>query len=203
MKAGDVYAGHTSSRESWLSARLGDPNAALWASITPPANPNLATIVRRRAAAFSLDLLAQHLYLRFPAHLSSRSTARTVILAATVALGAALGTAGYLALGPERPQTVAHGAASAASAAQAPAAAPSVAARAGETVLAVAAPSPALTTTARSNTTEQIARPLLPTADATDPKIAPPKAKPATANKKRSKASVRRSSKRRARATAH
>jgi hypothetical protein len=201
MKAGDVYAGHTSSRESWLSARLGDPNAALWASITPPANPNLATIVRRRAAAFSLDLLAQRLYLRFPAYVSSRSTARTAILAATVALGAALGTAGYLAFGPERPQAVAHGAASEASAAQAPTAAPSVAARGGETVLAAAAPSPALTTTARSNTTEPIARPLLPSADATDPNSAPPKAKRA-ATKKRTKASVRRPSKRRARATA-
>jgi hypothetical protein len=201
MKAGDVYAGHTSSRESWLSARLGDPNAALWASITPPANPNLATIVRRRAAAFSLDLLAQRLYLRFPAYVSSRSTARTVILAATVALGAALGTAGYLAFGPQGPQAVAHGAASEASAAQAPTAAPSVAPRAGETVLAAAAPSPALTTTARSNTTEAIARPLLPSADATDPNSAPPKAKRA-ATKKRTKASVRRPSKRRARATA-
>lgn len=200
MKAGDVYAGHTSSRESWLSARLGDPNAALWASITPPANPNLATIVRRRAAAFSLDLLAQRLYLRFPAYLSSRATARSAILAATVALGAALGTAGYLALGPQRPPAATQVAASPARAAQAPAAAPSVAVRAGETVLAAGAPSPALTTVARSDTTEQIVRPVRPSADATDPNTAPPKAKRA-ATKKRSKASVRRPSKRRARAT--
>jgi len=114
MKAGDVSGGQTSSRESWLSAPLSDPNAALWASITPPANPDLATIVRRRAAAFSLDLLAQRLYLGFPAFFSSRSTARTAILAATVAFGAALGTAGYLALGPRQPLAAAAPAARAA-----------------------------------------------------------------------------------------
>ncbi|HTV22389.1 MAG TPA: hypothetical protein VMG12_27060, partial [Polyangiaceae bacterium] len=79
MKAGEG-SGQTSSRESWLSAPLSDPNAALWASITPPANPNLATIVRRRAASFSLDLLAQRLYLRFPTAFASRATARVAIL---------------------------------------------------------------------------------------------------------------------------
>lgn len=98
MKAGDVSGGRTSSRESWLSAPLSDPNAALWASITPPANPNIATLVRRRAASFSLDLLAHHLYLRFPNLFSSRAPARTAILGAAVAFGAALGTAGYLSL---------------------------------------------------------------------------------------------------------
>jgi len=201
MKAGDVSGGHTSSRESWLSARLGDPNAALWASITPPANPDLATLVRRRAAAFSLDLLAQRLYLRFPAHFSSRSTARIVILAATVACGAALGTLGYLALGPQHPQAATPEAASGARVSQAHTAAPSAPVRAGETVLAAPAPNPALTTVARSTATEQIVQPLTPSADATDPNATPAKAKRA-ATKKRSKASARRATKRRARATA-
>lgn len=200
MNAGDVSGGQTSSRESWLSARLGDPNAALWASITPPANPDLATIVRRRAAAFSLDLLAQRLYLRFPATFAARSTARTAILAATVAFGAALGTAGYLALGPEQPQAAAPTAASEARAAR-ETVAPSAPVRTGETVVAAPAPSPTLTATARADATEQVVQPLMPSADAADATATPAKAKRA-ATKKRSKASARRASKRRVRATA-
>jgi hypothetical protein len=100
MNAGDVSGVRTSSQETWLSTRLSDPNAALWASITPPANPTLKTIVRRRAAAFSLDLLAQHLHLRFPETFSSRSTARLGILGAAIAFGAGIGLIGYLTLQP-------------------------------------------------------------------------------------------------------
>jgi len=100
MNAGDVSGVRTSSQETWLSTRLSDPNAALWASITPPANPTLKTIVRRRAAAFSLDLLAQRLHLRFPETFSSRSIARFGILGAAVAFGAVVGSIGYLALQP-------------------------------------------------------------------------------------------------------
>jgi hypothetical protein len=200
MKAGDVSGGQTSSRESWLSARLGDPNAALWASITPPANPDLATLVRRRAAAFSLDLLAQRLYLRFPAYFAARSTARTAILAATAAFGAALGTAGYLALGPAHLPAAAPTAAIEARAAH-ETVAPSAPVRSGETVVAAPAPSPTLTATARVDATEQSVQPLMPSADAADPNATPAKAKRA-ATKKRSKASARRASKRRVRATA-
>ncbi len=83
----------------WLSAPLSDPNAALWASITPPANRDIPTLVRRRAAAYSLDVLAQRLHLRFPGYFSSRSTARTGILGAAMAFGAAVGVIGFLALG--------------------------------------------------------------------------------------------------------
>jgi hypothetical protein len=201
MKAGDVSGGQTSSRESWLSAPLSDPNAALWASITPPANPDLATMVRRRAAAFSLDLMAQRLYLRFPAYFSARSTARTAILAATVAVGAALGTAGYLALAPQRPQAAAPVAASDARAAHGGTVAPSAPVRSGETVVAAPAPSPTPTATARADATEQSVQPLMPRADAADPNATPAQAKRA-ATKKRSKASARRASKRRVRATA-
>jgi hypothetical protein len=100
MNAGDVSAVRTSSQETWLSARLSDPNAALWASITPPANPTLTTLVRRRAAKFSLDLLAQRLHLRFPETFSSRSIARFGILGAALAFGAGVGLLGYLTLQP-------------------------------------------------------------------------------------------------------
>jgi hypothetical protein len=100
MNAGDVSGVRTSSQETWLSTRLSDPNAALWASITPPANPTLTTIVRRRAAAFSLDLLAQRLHLRFPETFSSRSIARVGILGAAMAFAASVGFIGYRTLQP-------------------------------------------------------------------------------------------------------
>jgi hypothetical protein len=100
MNAGDVSGVHVSSQETWLSTRLSDPNAALWASITPPANPTLTTMVRRRAAAFSLDLLAQRLHLRFPDTFSSRPIARFSILGAAMAFGASVGLIGYLSLQP-------------------------------------------------------------------------------------------------------
>jgi hypothetical protein len=99
MKAGDVSGGRSSSRETWLSAPLSDPNAALWASISPPANRDIPTLVRRRAAAFSLELLAHRLHLRLPALFSSRASARTGILGAAMAFGASVGVIGFLALG--------------------------------------------------------------------------------------------------------
>jgi hypothetical protein len=99
MKAGDVSGGRSSSRETWLSAPLSDPNAALWASISPPANRDIPTVVRRRAAAFSLDLLAHRLHLRLPAYFSSRASARTGILGAAMVFGASVGVIGFLALG--------------------------------------------------------------------------------------------------------
>lgn len=199
MNAGDVSGGHTSSRESWLSARLGDPNAALWASITPPANPSIATVVRRRAAAFSLDLMAQRLYLGFPTFFGSRATARTSILAATVAFGAAIGTLGYLALGPRAPRAETPIAASEARAAHATPAAPSAPLRRGETEIAAAAPSTTLATAAPSQRNEQLVQALMPSADAADPSATSAKARRAV-TKKRTKAAMRRASKRRTRA---
>jgi hypothetical protein len=98
MKAGDERVGRTASQETWQSAPLTDNNAALWASITPPADPSLQTLIRRRMAALSVDLLAQRLWLRFPEFFSSRATAQRSILGAAFALGAGLGLAGYVAV---------------------------------------------------------------------------------------------------------
>jgi hypothetical protein len=98
MKAGDERAARTASQESWHSAPLTDPNAALWASITPPANASLQTLIRRRMASLSVDLLAQRLWLQFPGFFSSRATAQRSILGAAFALGAGLGVAGFLAM---------------------------------------------------------------------------------------------------------
>jgi hypothetical protein len=98
MKAGDERPGSTASQESWHSAPLTDPNAALWASITPPGEASLQTLIRRRMAGLSLDLLAQRLWLRFPAFFSSRATAQRTILGGAFGLGAGLGVAGFLAV---------------------------------------------------------------------------------------------------------
>jgi hypothetical protein len=98
MKAGEQRAGRTASQETWQSAPLTDNNAALWASITPPADPSLQTLIRRRVATLSVDLLAQRLWLRFPRYFSSRATAQRTVLGAAFALGAGLGLAGYLAV---------------------------------------------------------------------------------------------------------
>jgi hypothetical protein len=100
MKAGDVSEVRTSTRETWLSTPLSDPNAGLWASITPPANPTLTMLIQRRARAFSLDMLAHRLFVRFPGTFSSRASARLGILGSALALSAAAAGAGYLAVEP-------------------------------------------------------------------------------------------------------
>jgi hypothetical protein len=98
MNTGDVKAGRVSSEE-WLTTPSTDPNAALWASITPPPSPNLATLIRRRLSALSLDLLAQRLYSGFPHHFSSPLAASRALLAGVAALGAGVGLAAYLVAG--------------------------------------------------------------------------------------------------------
>lgn len=218
MKAGEVNVGQSSSRESWLSAPLSDPNATLWASISPPADPDLATRVRRRAAAFSLDLLAQRLFLRFPGWFSSRATARTAILSAAAAAGAALGAAAYLGLQEPVAQPAPASAASAdAASVEAP---PNAPPRQGHTELAevkrgasapaataLAATTLAATTLAATAPAKSASSAAEPLADPTAPKraalsserrVAPVKARSGT--KKRMTGGARRIGKRRARA---
>jgi hypothetical protein len=98
MNAGDVKAGRPSAEE-WLSSPSNDPNAALWASITPPPSPSLSTLLGRRLAALAPDLLAQRLHLRFPQHFASRQAAGRTILGSVAALGASVGLVGYLVVG--------------------------------------------------------------------------------------------------------
>jgi hypothetical protein len=211
MKAVDVSRVRTSSRETWLSTPLSDPNAALWASITPPANPTLTTQIRRRAAAFSLDLLAHRLFLRFPETFSSRSTARFAILGAAMALAAGVGALGYVAVTSSSLLAPSH---------QANVPAPSLASRpatdddatsaprsAGSTGLvrlgetAIERVAPTLAATAASSMTEQVLYPLLPRAALADADTTAPAAKHA-ASKKKAKSTARRAPKsRRARIT--
>jgi hypothetical protein len=157
----------TSSQETWLSTRLSDPNATLWASITPPANPTLTTMIRRRAAAFSFDLLAHRLHLRFPETFSSRATARVGIFGAALALGAALSGLGYLEVtSSSRIATLQGARASASVASAAPHSATSTSfVRLGETAIDPVAPhrAPTLTATAPpAAVTEQVIQRLTP-----------------------------------------
>jgi hypothetical protein len=116
MRAGHVPVVHTSSsQETWLSTPLTDPNARLWASISPPANPTITTVISRRAAGFSLDMLAYHLHRRFPETFSSRSSAGYGIVGASMVLGAWLGVLGYLMLASSNPLAPPHSAHSPAS----------------------------------------------------------------------------------------
>ena len=99
MKAGDVNAARPSTQDSWYSTPLSDPNAALWASITPPANPSLRTWLNKRLANLSLDVLAQRLQRALPGVFASNASAQRGVLGAVAALGAGVGLVGYVALG--------------------------------------------------------------------------------------------------------
>jgi len=197
MNAPEERAGRSVSQESWQAAPVTDPNAALWASITPPANPSLQTLVRRRIESFSLELLAQRLFLSYPSIFRSRISAQNGILAGVVALGAGVGLLGYFGLGAlleDAEQTeLAAGAVRAAhvTAEHAPAALPAAMAaavmatpRRGEALR--ASDTPTLAATAQATSTEQAVQALEPSAELDD-EVAPPKAKRATASKHKKK----------------
>jgi hypothetical protein len=74
-----------------------DPNAALWASITPAVEPPLSTKVRRRVAALSPDMLAHRLRLALPGIFRSHETAFYAVLGGAMALGASVGLLGFAA----------------------------------------------------------------------------------------------------------
>ena len=212
MNAPEEPAGRSVSQESWQAAPVTDPNAALWASITPPANPSLQTLVRRRVESFSLELLAHRLFLRYPSVFRSRSSAQNSILAGVVALGAGAGLLGYFAIGAllddGEAERVATGAARAAHVTAEPS---TVAALPAATAAAlVGAPrhgessrandTQTLAATARATSTEQTVQ-ALEASPALDDDVAPTKAKRAKASKHKkkrlAKARARRSADRR------
>jgi hypothetical protein len=181
---------------------LSDPNAALWASITPPANPTLKMLVRRRAAAFSFDLLAHRLHLRFPETFASRATARLGILGVVLAVSAGVAMLGYLSLtspNSAAPSHRRHVQASVATAELRSASSTSFV-RLGETALQPVAPSQASTLAATAAPAVQVsaplaARPALAEIDSdTDANAKTSKAKRAAA-KKKAKSSARRATK--------
>jgi hypothetical protein len=201
MNAPEEPAGRSVSQESWQAAPVTDPNAALWASITPPANPSLQTLVRRRIESFSLELLAQRLSLRYPSVFRSRVSAQNGILAGVVALGAGAGLLGYFAIGAllddSDPARVATGARSAQVTAERPAAAALPAAtaaavgaapRRGESLR--ASDTPTLAATAQTTSTEQAVQ-ALETGPALDDDVAPVKPKRATASKHKRKSKAK------------
>jgi hypothetical protein len=208
MKAGDVSDVRTSTRETWLSAPLSDPNAALWASITPPANPTLGMLIQRRARAFSLDMLAHRLFMRFPGTFSSRASARLGILGSAFALSAAAAGVGYLAVEPARFVPAADVLAPAVLAAPAAEGATSTRfVRLGDTAIEPVAPSRAPTLAATPVVAEPVAAPLgsrteLTNADVGIEKNAKTASAKSTLAKKKAKGTSRRTAKTRRTRTA-
>jgi hypothetical protein len=100
-----VNAGASPSRNALYSATVSDPNAALWASITPPSDSSLSTKVRRGVSAFSPDLLAHRLRLAFPGIFASHGMAFYAVLAGAMALGASVGLIGFAAADALRAQS--------------------------------------------------------------------------------------------------
>jgi len=94
MNPGDVNA---SSPPPGRYVPYDDPNAALWASITPPSDPPLSTKVQRRVAAFSPDMLAHRLRLALPGIFPSHAIAFYGVLVGAMTLGATVGLLGFAA----------------------------------------------------------------------------------------------------------
>lgn len=97
MNVRDANAGAPPSRNELYAATVNDPNAALWASITPTSDPSLSTKVRRRAAAFSPDMLAHRLRLALPRIFVSHAIAFYAVLGGAMVLGASVGLVGFAA----------------------------------------------------------------------------------------------------------
>jgi hypothetical protein len=123
MNPGDVNAGSPSPSRY---VPYDDPNAALWASITPPSDSTLSTQVRRRFAAFSPDMLAHRLRLALPGIFRSHATAFYAVLGGAMALGASAGLLGFAAADALTAESSAATAATASSLRAEPAAAGSV-----------------------------------------------------------------------------
>lgn len=94
MNVRDDNPGFPASR----NAPYDDPNAALWASITPPSDPTFETKVRRRVDALSPDMLAHRLRLALPGIFASHATAFYTVLGGAMALGASVGLLAFAAL---------------------------------------------------------------------------------------------------------
>ena len=94
MNPGDVNA---SSPPPGRYVPYDDPNAALWASITPPSDPSLSTKVQRRVAAYSPDMLAHRLRLALPGIFPSHAIAFYAVLVGAMTLGATVGLLGFAA----------------------------------------------------------------------------------------------------------
>ena len=97
MNPRDVNAGPAAPSYPSGYAPYDDPNAALWASITPPSDPTLSTKVRRRVGAFSPDVLAHRLRLALPGIFPSHNIAFYAVLAGAMTLGATVGLLGFAA----------------------------------------------------------------------------------------------------------
>lgn len=95
MQTGELSRGPASSRASWSTANsLIDQNAALWASLRPPARPSWPVLVRQRVSELSLAAVGERLSV-LPRWFDSRQAAQRWLLSATagILLGVGLGLA--------------------------------------------------------------------------------------------------------------
>ena len=92
---GELPSGPASSHGAWSANSLIDQNAALWASLRPPARPSWPVLVRQRVSELSLVAVGERLHHGLPRWFGSRQTAQRWLLSATggIALGLALGVA--------------------------------------------------------------------------------------------------------------
>lgn len=95
MHPAELSRGPASSRSTWSAAdSIIDQNAALWASLRPPARPSWPVLVRQRVSELSLASVGGRLD-GVSRWLGTRETARRWLLSATggIVLGLALGVA--------------------------------------------------------------------------------------------------------------
>lgn len=103
MHPGEHPSGPASSHATWSAANsLIDQNAALWASLRPPARPSWPVLVRQRVSELSLAAVGERLHVGLPRWFGTRQNAQRWLLSATagIVLGLGLGVAGRFSEGP-------------------------------------------------------------------------------------------------------
>ena len=184
---GELPSGPASSHAAWSANSLSDQNAALWASLRPPARPSWPVLVRQRVSELSLGAVGERLHHGLPRWFGSRQTAQRWLLSATggIVLGLALGVAARFAESPpselEDPPIAAQ-----------PVAAPSVAAQP------VAAPPVAASPVQDTGGESAPAREASPTVEPEAPRLAEPAPTQRAAVSKKKKKKLKATSKRRA-----
>ena len=102
---GELPSGPASSHATWSAANsLIDQNAALWASLRPPARPSWPVLVRQRVSELSLVAVREHLHVGVPRWFGTRPAAQRWLLSATmgIVLGLVLGVAARFSESPPR-----------------------------------------------------------------------------------------------------
>lgn len=92
MHPGELPSGPASSHATWSAANsLIDQNAALWASLRPPARPSWPVLVRQRVSELSLVAVREQLHVGLPRWFGTRPAAQRWLLSATIGIVLGLG----------------------------------------------------------------------------------------------------------------